>query len=830
MRKKPCGWIICFAISVSVFLIWPSITLGEIPKTMHYQGYLKDQNAVPINGTVSMKFSIWGTESGGNNPLWSENLSVEVEDGIYSVVLGQSTPINLAFDAPYYLGITVGTDEEMTPRQPLSSVPYALNSQAKAETDPTVPESVKDGITWSEVQDRPEGLDDGDSVGIEEETDPEVGTNVTGYLPKWTGTALEKGTIFDNGNVGIGTASPSTKLEVAGVIHSTDGGIKFPDGTTQTSSATGGTTPWTVSGSDIFYNGGKVGIGTADPKHQLEVMGTVKQYGEILNISNPGFPHIHFDDTAESEYNFRIGAESSFLRVTDVNMNDHIVVSHTGNVGIGDSNPGFKLTVATDEGGLDGIVVSGPETHTVRISPSSLRGQANGLVQDGDSAIIFSGGQIDTGNLVIAPWANNSTSGIRMTNTGNVGIGTPVPRGKLHITSDHDENVPKSYDNYGIGVGLVIDSYNLNGEGGWKRFSDFAALAHAGSIGSNIRFLTQGDGAVALSERLRIDSEGRVGIGTNDMLGFKLRTNGWVSSSAGFDLSSANAHYALPFDTNGAKLTQNITQGHGELDFVTPAYDAGLIGFAFYKMDGPDDPPYEVDRDNPLMVIERNGNVGIGFKAPSEKLDVNGNVRISNARWLKFDVASDTGLDFGHGTQILRVASDGHMKFNSQNSQFEFTGNTVTTGMTTTDSLKITGGADIAEPFKIKKQQPIKPGMVVSIDPENPGELKLSDRAYDHCVAGIVSGAGGINTGMVMSQASSKGDDSELVALTGRAYCYCEASANPIKPGDLLTSSDLPGHAMKVVDFSGAQGAVIGKAMTSLDSGTGLVLVLVALQ
>ena len=57
-----------------------------------------------------------------------------------------------------------------------------------------------------------------------------------------------------------------------------------------------------------------------------------------------------------------------------------------------------------------------------------------------------------------------------------------------------------------------------------------------------------------------------------------------------------------------------------------------------------------------------------------------------------------------------------------------------------------------------------------------------------------------------------------------------DAASGPIKPGDLLTTSAIPGHAMKVQDHSKAQGAILGKAMSKLESGTGLVLVLVTLQ
>ena len=68
------------------------------------------------------------------------------------------------------------------------------------------------------------------------------------------------------------------------------------------------------------------------------------------------------------------------------------------------------------------------------------------------------------------------------------------------------------------------------------------------------------------------------------------------------------------------------------------------------------------------------------------------------------------------------------------------------------------------------------------------------------------------------------------MALSGRVYCLCDASYGEIKPGDLLTTSDTRGHAMAVADFTSAAGAIIGKAMTGLKSGKGLVLVLVTLQ
>jgi hypothetical protein len=120
--------------------------------------------------------------------------------------------------------------------------------------------------------------------------------------------------------------------------------------------------------------------------------------------------------------------------------------------------------------------------------------------------------------------------------------------------------------------------------------------------------------------------------------------------------------------------------------------------------------------------------------------------------------------------------------------------------------------------------------MVVCIDPASSGNLAVSQKAYDRTVAGIVSGAGGVKPGMLMGQKGTMADGEHPVALTGRAYCRADASNGPITPGDLLTTSDVAGHAMKVTDYERAQGAILGKAMSSLEEGRGLVLVLVSLQ
>lgn len=151
-------------------------------------------------------------------------------------------------------------------------------------------------------------------------------------------------------------------------------------------------------------------------------------------------------------------------------------------------------------------------------------------------------------------------------------------------------------------------------------------------------------------------------------------------------------------------------------------------------------------------------------------------------------------------------------------------------GTSRTRILEITGGSDLAEPFEIAGADNIEPGMVVAIDPQHPGQLRIADKAYDRTVAGCVSGANGVNPGLIMQQEGTVADGAFPVALAGRVYCWADASYGSIRPGNLLTTSDTPGHAMKATDRQQSFGAVIGKAMSALESGRGVVLVLVTLQ
>lgn len=135
-------------------------------------------------------------------------------------------------------------------------------------------------------------------------------------------------------------------------------------------------------------------------------------------------------------------------------------------------------------------------------------------------------------------------------------------------------------------------------------------------------------------------------------------------------------------------------------------------------------------------------------------------------------------------------------------------------------------GADCAEAFDTEADVAIEPGTVLVVAGED--RLRPSSRAYDRRVAGVVSGAGGIRPGIVLNRTAGE-DSRSPVALSGKVYCKVDAGPGTIDLGDLLTTSDLPGHAMKACDRDRAFGAVLGKALAPLSSGRGLIPVLVSL-
>jgi hypothetical protein len=101
---------------------------GVVPTTLTQQGRLLNSDGTPTTGMVQMTFALYAVATGGTPAPWTETQMVTLDNGYFSVQLGASTPISqpLWDGTTKYLGITVGSDPEMTPRETLTSVPYAL--------------------------------------------------------------------------------------------------------------------------------------------------------------------------------------------------------------------------------------------------------------------------------------------------------------------------------------------------------------------------------------------------------------------------------------------------------------------------------------------------------------------------------------------------------------------------------------------------------------------------------------------------------------------------------------------------------------------------------
>lgn len=143
---------------VGLMILFASLSINSeaaVPHLLRYQGTLTDANNVPLNGSYNLTFRIYDAATAGTL-LWSETrtsetqTAVSVSDGVFSVLLGSVTALNLAFDADYWLSTEVGTSGEMSPRQRITSVGYAIRAEiADTIKDPTLLVPKGAIIMWS---------------------------------------------------------------------------------------------------------------------------------------------------------------------------------------------------------------------------------------------------------------------------------------------------------------------------------------------------------------------------------------------------------------------------------------------------------------------------------------------------------------------------------------------------------------------------------------------------------------------------------------------------------------------------------------------------------
>jgi hypothetical protein len=311
----------------------------------------------------------------------------------------------------------------------------------------------------------------------------------------------------------------------------------------------------------------------------------------------------------------------------------------------------------------------------------------------------------------------------------------------------------------------------------------------------------------------------------------------------GGDFGSVGGGYA----NNAAGYGGTVPGGYeniasGQASFAAGSYAQALHNGSFVWSDGS---ATRSDTGVNQFLIFASGGVGIGTASPASKLEVNGDIRTDgnpvevypagsafSSDGMEWGTGTLPGINFGDGPFVCGYEGGalGALNPNTICLSWDYNGNVWVSNNCSVASLTIRGGADLAEPFQMSPAQlEMQPGSVVVIDDEHPGQLKLSDQPYDTRVAGVVSGANGIHPGIQMHQQGLL-EGGKNVALTGRVYVRADASYGAIRPGDFLTTSATPGYAMKVTDHERAQGAILGKAMTGLNHGTGMVLVLVTLQ
>ncbi|HKR24442.1 MAG TPA: hypothetical protein VJS15_04225 [Allosphingosinicella sp.] len=138
-------------------------------------------------------------------------------------------------------------------------------------------------------------------------------------------------------------------------------------------------------------------------------------------------------------------------------------------------------------------------------------------------------------------------------------------------------------------------------------------------------------------------------------------------------------------------------------------------------------------------------------------------------------------------------------------------------------------GADCAEDFDVAEDAGVvEPGTVMVLDDD--GALRPSTSPFDARVVGVVSGGGQYRPAIVLDRRDGDAGNRLPIALLGKVSCQVDASLGPIGVGDPLTTSATPGHAMSARSEAGSAGTILGKALEPLESGKGLIAVLVGLR
>ena len=386
-----------------------------------------------------------------------------------------------------------------------------------------------------------------------------------------------------------------------------------------------------------------------------------------------------------------------------------------------------------------------------------------------------------------------------------------------------DYNIIAMYDNYsflGGGFSNLIQtesSCSVLGGGNGNSIQSFANNSVLGGGNQNIIGPNVTNGVIVggTGNTIQTNSyESFIGGGNGNSI-YSSAADAFLGGGSGNNIGVGGTYATIPGGANN--------RANGYYSFA-----AGQQANAAYQGDfvwaDSQNAPFTSTANNQFL-IRAQGGVGINTASPSQALEVNGNyAMIDGGAAYNGNGVIDAYMGGNGSGSDVQIGS-----FNGKITNVGFWNKGAGAWMSVAcSSITIEGGSDLAEPFALSQEE-ICPGSVVVIDRHEVGKLKLSSSAYDKCVAGVVSGANGVHPGISMQQTGLL-EGGQNIALSGRVYVLADASNGAIEPGDLLTTSATPGHAMKTTDLAKAQGAILGKAMSGLAQGKGMVLVLVTLQ
>jgi len=290
---------------------------------------------------------------------------------------------------------------------------------------------------------------------------------------------------------------------------------------------------------------------------------------------------------------------------------------------------------------------------------------------------------------------------------------------------------------------------------------------------------------------LTTDAYGRVtGVTNTPITGLSSSWSSLTNPTTNLALSTGS--FTTAFNAGSSTGANNLfafsdtasNTGTGNLVNISTAANSTLNPFAVYSAAG----------SNPSIQVLAGGNVGIGTTTPGSTLEVNGNITITPS-----------------------ATSGAHITFADGSTQ-----STAYTG--------VNCGGDYAESVDVTgDRKTYEPGDVLVIGAESGSDVLKSAEPYSTLVAGIYSTKPG-TVGRRQATDAKISTTEVPMAMVGIVPTKVSAENGSIKRGDLLVTSSTLGYAMKGTDRSRMLGAVVGKALGNLDSGIGVIEVLVTLQ